>query len=152
MIVWPEQRENAERLRRRLLEMCNRRGVPVRYARELKAQDGKPAWGLANTDGIEIEYADVLRETSTLVHELAHQCLHIGPGAVEVSRRQEELEAETVAAVLLEAYGCGGQAPRERFTPRVVKCSNFLIAEIELERGLDIAQSLTNFTAALEAI
>lgn len=150
MIEWPDQRANAERLRRRLLEVCNRRGVPVNYKREVKMQDGTPAWGLASEQGIEMEYQDdVIAEVHTLVHELSHCCLHVGGD--DVSRRQEEFEANTIASILLEAYGVGPQTPRDRITERIAKAANFLIREVEHEKGCDVAESLSNFTAALEA-
>jgi hypothetical protein len=151
VIEWPHHRQNAETLRRRLLEACNRRGVPVVFRREVKTTDGTPAWGLASEEGIVLEYQDdVISEVATLVHELSHCCLHVGVD--DVSRRQEEFEANTVASILLEAYQCGAPTPWNRITPRVAEAANFLIGEVEHEKACDVADVLTNLNAALEVL
>lgn len=47
--------------------------------------------------------------TKTLIHELAHELMHHG-GGERISRRLEELEAESVAYVVSKHFGLGGLA------------------------------------------
>jgi len=50
-------------------------------------------------------YAGDAKQFAVLVHELAHQKLHLGPETVDLDGQTEEAEAEAVAFVVSEAIG-----------------------------------------------
>ena len=67
--------------------------------------DGAASDGLIELDTRAVKGSTDGRALCTILHELAHQHLHVGPDAEETSREIEELEAEAVAYTCIRHYG-----------------------------------------------
>ena len=155
--------DNADQLRRRLLNACGRLGIPVKFAREMR--DGDTVYfGLAGVKGIAILDEDspdwrsartgnvVLSQTRTLVHELAHECLHFGvKGDQRVdlgfSKAQEEDEARAVADAVMDRYCLGYET--QGMTPRVRAAVKRICDEVEIEQQRDAVEVLEKFSEVL---
>lgn len=84
------------------------RGIELRYEDNLGGADGLSKGGHIS---IRTGLAPA-EEFSVLVHELAHEILHHGKGAVRGTKCQRETEAEAVAFVVSSAIGieCGSSS------------------------------------------
>jgi hypothetical protein len=106
VIEWPDQREAAEHLRRRLLAACERLGIPVRF--KAKVLDNANYAGAAFSDRIEVcSTLEIIESAATLIHELGHECLHFDARGQDCgfSTEFEESEAQAVQQAVLERYG-----------------------------------------------
>lgn len=88
--------ERAQELQERLILVANAKGLTVTEVEAIR----NGAQGSANSGSITLASTS---GTMTLIHELAHQILHIGQASV--SRELAELEAEAVAAVCGSHWG-----------------------------------------------
>lgn len=89
----------------RIRSFITARGIQLRFDDSLGSADGLSSGGtIVIKTGL-----PVAEEFSVLVHELAHEMLHHGSGAVRGSKTQRETEAEAIAFVVSTAIGieCG---------------------------------------------
>ena len=92
--------------------------------------------------------------TATLLHELAHEKLHHSPDNKQLSREQQELEAETVAYLVCSHFGI--EIPAHKYLAswqregnlmdslkRISECSTAMIDDLsEIERDLHVNPAL----------
>jgi hypothetical protein len=147
-IEWPEQRTNAAELRRRLLAACARLRVPVVFKARL--QDN--AVGLAYRDRIEVcDSLAVIESAGTLIHELAHECLHFNAnGDCGYSQELEEAEANEVERRVLAHYGIMTAQGIKRPSPRVTAAVDRIVSEVEQETAAELLAVLERFNRAVE--
>lgn len=91
----------AEGLKGKLEAFAAGRGWSVEYGPVFEAQGFAAPGGVIRIQ----EAATPGRQVQTLAHEVAHQLLHLGPEAGRLTSKQQELEAEAAAAVVLEWAG-----------------------------------------------
>jgi hypothetical protein len=152
VIEWPDQREAAEHLRRRLLAACERLHIPVKF--KARVLDSDRYAGAAFSDRIEVcSTLAIIESAATLIHELGHECLHFDARGQDCgfTSEFEETEALAVQQAVLERYGV---VPSRgvRLSKRVNAAVDRIVREVETEQQMEAISALQKFNAALETL